>query len=201
MAFNISFTKKSGVRYDPVDSEAKTESETEDQDDSQDGSESHLIPKGHSVATQSKTFWAFLPWTLNVLLICTSVFLLYKVNVLERDSLEHGYSTDFGIALFHSKIKLIVRVALCLLTYCCAKGPVKHAIERQVVTFTGGPAYDENGIMFVPNPGDVDYIGDPSDEVDDAWENLITGTDSSSIQRQICSAFTDHRCSKHGIFS
>ena len=59
---------------------------------------------------------------------------------------------------------------------CCVKGPVKHAIERQVVTFTGGPAYDENGIMFVPNPGDVDYIGEPSDEVDDAWESLIAGT-------------------------
>ena len=117
MAFGISsFNKKAGVHYDPVDREVKTESETEYHEDSQDDLESHLIPKGDSVATQRKTFRAFVPWALNVILICTSAFLLHKVNVLGRDSLEHGYSTDFGIVISEFKTNPAVLVAFCLLT-------------------------------------------------------------------------------------
>jgi hypothetical protein len=53
--------------------------------------------------------------------------------------------------------------------------PSKEAIELELVTFTGGPAFDEDGEFYVPNPGNVDYVGDPSPEVDDAWAKLING--------------------------
>jgi hypothetical protein len=52
---------------------------------------------------------------------------------------------------------------------------VKDLVELEEVVFTGGPAYDENGTMYVPNPSKIDYIGDPSPKIDDAWNELIEG--------------------------
>lgn len=54
-------------------------------------------------------------------------------------------------------------------------GPAKAAIEIESVTFTGGPAWRQNGTsaeVFVPHPGPIDYAGIPSPEVDAAWEEL-----------------------------
>ena len=52
------------------------------------------------------------------------------------------------------------------------------------VTFTGGPAYDENGTMFVPYPSRIDYMGDPSAAVDDAWDELIEGKCENCVRKQ-----------------
>lgn len=52
---------------------------------------------------------------------------------------------------------------------------MRDLIEFEEVIFTGGPAYDDNGTMFIPNPSKIDYMADPSPALDDAWDELIEG--------------------------
>jgi hypothetical protein len=42
----------------------------------------------------------------------------------------------------------------------------------QRVTFTGGPAIDEDGNIYLPHPPPVLYVGDPNEhpEIDDNWK-------------------------------
>ena len=58
------------------------------------------------------------------------------------------------------------------------KAPLHSAIVTEQVQFTGSPIFDENGTMFVPGPASP-YIGQPNNEIDLAWEELISGTKSS----------------------
>lgn len=43
------------------------------------------------------------------------------------------------------------------------------------VRFTGSPTYSENGTYYVPRPASFNYTGDPSPELDMAWEKLYWG--------------------------
>ncbi|KAF2094937.1 hypothetical protein NA57DRAFT_80104 [Rhizodiscina lignyota] len=52
-------------------------------------------------------------------------------------------------------------------------GPATAAIEIEEVRFTGGPAFRENGSVYLPHPSSVDYGGYPSPEIDEAWKSLI----------------------------
>lgn len=59
--------------------------------------------------------------------------------------------------------------------YATDFAPAKTHIQVEQVRFTGGPAYSEEGEMYIPNPAKVKYVGDPTPEIDQAWEKLIAG--------------------------
>jgi hypothetical protein len=54
-------------------------------------------------------------------------------------------------------------------------GPALSAIKLERVTFTGSPSYLPNGQVYVPNPGPIKYVGDPTPEMDAAWDALTAG--------------------------
>ncbi|KAJ8132760.1 hypothetical protein O1611_g860 [Lasiodiplodia mahajangana] len=53
--------------------------------------------------------------------------------------------------------------------------PLKSQIEMQVIRFTGDLDWDENGTLIRTHPGPIEYVGDPTPEIDAAWEHLIFG--------------------------
>jgi hypothetical protein len=55
----------------------------------------------------------------------------------------------------------------------------REVLELEEVQFTGNSAYDDNGRFYVNNPSKIDYVSDPSPEIDEAWHNL-TGRRLSS---------------------
>jgi protein associated with RNAse G/E len=56
-------------------------------------------------------------------------------------------------------------------------GPAKEFIQVSQQRFTGGAAFDENGNMFIANPGSPFFIGDTAlhPEIDYNWDNLTWG--------------------------
>lgn len=52
----------------------------------------------------------------------------------------------------------------------------KH-IQVSQLRFTGGPAFDEHGRIYVPNPSPKIFVGDPAQypEIDYNWDNLTYG--------------------------
>ena len=55
----------------------------------------------------------------------------------------------------------------------------RDAVEHRQVRFYGNAEYDEDGHFFVPHPSPIDYVGPPSDAVDQAWANLTGGQSAS----------------------
>jgi len=53
--------------------------------------------------------------------------------------------------------------------------PLRSEIETEMVTFTGAPVFMENGTFWVPHPGEKAYIGEPSAEIDENWEEITAG--------------------------
>ncbi|KAI8633234.1 hypothetical protein F5Y19DRAFT_490409 [Xylariaceae sp. FL1651] len=53
--------------------------------------------------------------------------------------------------------------------------PMKSQIEMEVITFTGDLDWDDNGTLVRTHPGSIEYVGNPSPEIDAAWEHLIFG--------------------------
>ncbi|KAK1757773.1 hypothetical protein QBC47DRAFT_376957 [Echria macrotheca] len=104
--------------------------------------------------------WKFMlhplvPWTLCLIFAALSLFL---AMVLDRNSrtdalgtFAKGYATDFITA------RKLIRVAQ--------------------TPFTGGPAFDDDGNMFVPHPSPKRFVGDPAvyPEIDYNWDNLTWG--------------------------
>ncbi|KAH8647913.1 hypothetical protein BX600DRAFT_443251 [Xylariales sp. PMI_506] len=67
---------------------------------------------------------------------------------LDTESFERGYSTDLELA--------------------------KSSIRVHGVRFTGGLKYDDNGTLYRNHPPDQkQYVGQPSSELDSAWEEII----------------------------
>ncbi|KAK0718662.1 hypothetical protein B0T26DRAFT_713864 [Lasiosphaeria miniovina] len=96
-------------------------------------------------------------WTLTAIFASLSLML---AMVIDRDSpvpsgklgtFSAGYATDFATARKHI-----------------------HVAQTR---FTGGPAFDEKGDMYIPHPSPVLYVGDPAThpEVDYNWDNLTWG--------------------------
>ena len=56
-------------------------------------------------------------------------------------------------------------------------------LKLEEVTFTGTPMFTENGTMSMPPSP---YVGEPSPEIDEAWDALISGIYLRS-PRKICS--------------
>jgi hypothetical protein len=163
-------------RYDSllaVSAETKGEAHDDgslcDSEDSED-SETRLLtipltPRKSS--SHSSRLWRAIPWIISFLFALLS-FLLWMQHskAAHSGAFGRGYATDFGMLLF---------LAMRCFADSSVEVPSKEAIELELVTFTGGPAFGEDGEFYVPNLGNVDYIGDPSPEVDDAWAKLING--------------------------
>lgn len=54
--------------------------------------------------------------------------------------------------------------------------PARKHISIEEVRFTGSPAFDLDNNYFVPHPDPIQYVGEPSPEIDRAWEKLTWGT-------------------------
>lgn len=107
---------------------------------------------------------------LNVASVLLSIYLWTNTPSKEIDSFATGYSTDFGTYKEH------------FLDATNWIGPAKQFIEVEQVHFTGGPAFHADGKLYIPNPPKVNYVGQPSPEVDQAWEELIWGMPLPSLK-------------------
>ncbi|KAK3387941.1 hypothetical protein B0H63DRAFT_509629 [Podospora didyma] len=97
-----------------------------------------------------------LSWTLTAIFASISLIL---AMALDRDppagnglgTFADGYKTDFVTA--------------------------RPLIQVSQTRFTGGPAFKENGEMYIPNPSPLMYVGDPAlhPEIDYNWGNLTWG--------------------------
>ena len=59
--------------------------------------------------------------------------------------------------------------------------PAKSQIQMHKVKYRGTPIFGDNGEEYVKYlPGEVKYVGEPSDEIDEAWNELTKS--KSSIQ-------------------
>jgi hypothetical protein len=77
---------------------------------------------------------------------------------------ETGSKTDFGI---------YIALRRPLSDYIA--GLARAHIKVEQVPFYGGPAFRDNGSMYIPNPSPVNYVGGPATEVDRNWDDLIWG--------------------------
>jgi hypothetical protein len=49
------------------------------------------------------------------------------------------------------------------------------AIQIEEVMFTGSPIFEENGTYWTPNVNPVNFVGEPSPEIDKNWDDLTWG--------------------------
>src|SRR5688572_25884047 len=59
----------------------------------------------------------------------------------------------------------------------------RQKIKVAQTRFTGGPAFDEKGKIYVTNPSPKMFVGDPiaHPEIDHNWDNLTWGTSESQL--------------------
>lgn len=108
-------------------------------------------------------FWRLMlhpvvPWTLCFILGSISLLLAMMIDTPSLrpraqglGTFAEGYATDFITARKH--------------------------IQVSQLRFTGGPAFDEHGRIYVPNPSPKIFVGDPAQypEIDYNWDNLTYG--------------------------
>jgi len=58
---------------------------------------------------------------------------------------------------------------------CSLSASSRQAVELERITFTGAPAYSEDGDLVVPHEDPVKYTGTPSPDIDQAWGRLVEG--------------------------
>jgi hypothetical protein len=62
---------------------------------------------------------------------------------------------------------------MSMLTYA---GPARHLIAKKDVLFSGTAAFDSNGTAYrTSQPGQPQYVGKPSRDLEEAWGALIAG--------------------------
>lgn len=63
-----------------------------------------------------------------------------------------------------------------MLNFCDFTAAAKHLSELIEYQFTGGIQVDGNGRLYREvNPLEPQYAGDPSPEIDKAWDDLLSG--------------------------
>ncbi|KAJ5993017.1 hypothetical protein N7451_008741 [Penicillium sp. IBT 35674x] len=75
------------------------------------------------------------------------------------DSFESGFRTDFDSAREH--------------------------IELEHLIFSGSSSFTFTGIEFQHQPAKVQYVGKPSPEIDQAWEDLVTGKEFLATEEEV----------------
>jgi len=114
-----------------------------------DGSDTDLpLPQQKSTLAKLR---AQVPWILSGILFALLVasLTLHRSNESTRSSFEKGFDTE-----------LI---------------PAKSHIRMHTVKYRGTPQFAADGEEYVDYlPGEVKYVGPPSDEIDEAWNQLTT---------------------------
>ncbi|KAL8906711.1 MAG: hypothetical protein Q9207_001837 [Kuettlingeria erythrocarpa] len=114
---------------------------------SEAGSESDLaLPRKKSRAAR---FGTALPWALStaLLVLLGASWALKWSNECGISTYERGFETELG--------------------------PAKPHIRMQKVRYRGTPIFGDDGEEFVDYlPGETKYVGEPSDEIDEAWNEL-----------------------------
>lgn len=71
-------------------------------------------------------------------------------------------------------------------------------IDIKEVTFSGMLRYTDEGHLYMDNsPDGIEYFGPPSERIDQAWDNLIHGIDSYSMNEAL-SWITNRSVLTHG---
>jgi hypothetical protein len=87
-----------------------------------------------------------------------------------NDGFLKGFTTELGISVYlndSSGHQLTIR---------CCKDPIKSALATETVRFTGGLHYHKNGTLYRETiEGQPQYVGEPSPEIDSAWNRLLKG--------------------------
>ena len=139
-----------------------------------------------------------LPWILTAIL---ASLLLLVAMVLNRNKCLHiegtgtfasSYAFDFGTVLSYRSLSYAKE----------EKVSARQHVSLEHKKFTGSPAFDEHGQIFIPNPDPVRYVGHPEDfpEIDENWEKLTRG--GSNTLSVLVSRLTHHYyfrpvCSHH----
>ncbi|EMR81581.1 hypothetical protein BcDW1_9835 [Botrytis cinerea BcDW1] len=56
------------------------------------------------------------------------------------------------------------------------KDPIKNILSEETVRFTGGLHFHKNGTLYRETiEGEPQYVGEPSPEIDSAWNQLLKG--------------------------
>ncbi|KAJ5958813.1 uncharacterized protein N7479_005963 [Penicillium vulpinum] len=98
----------------------------------------------------SAKFFQLFPWITTLVFALSTLSLSIKhEQVTTTFSFSTGWATDFVGA--------------------------RSQIEVQEEVFNGSPAIDANKHIFIPNPDPIAYVGPPSKEIDDNWEELTWG--------------------------
>lgn len=133
-----------------------------------------------------KTRTEIAKWTLVTILwilslLTTAAWFSHK-EAVSSYSYETGFETDLG----KSNIKSNNILDTLLKTI---PAPIRPFIELKQVKFIGGLKFDENGTTYRSiEPGATQYVGEPSEEIDRAWRQLIQGmsfTHSIPLQQVI----------------
>lgn len=99
--------------------------------------------------------WAVRFWvTATILLALVSAWLGSQLYIVRyRGSFAHGFQHELAAA--------------------------RHLIRIEERLFQGSPRFLEDGTEYVPDSADgkprTQYVGDPSDEIDSAWDRLHQG--------------------------
>lgn len=60
--------------------------------------------------------------------------------------------------------------------------PARAQIATQRVRFSGTASFDENGSAYrTSRPGEPQYVGTPTREIDDAWTALVGGEEGEPV--------------------
>ncbi|KAF2102100.1 hypothetical protein NA57DRAFT_73537 [Rhizodiscina lignyota] len=111
-------------------------------------------------------FWIF-PWVTTSLLLLLSLYLSVKEIVRLRTEL------NTTLRLYHKLDTDIDKFGSFSTGWKTDFGAAKTAIEVERVRFKGSPAFRSDGSVYVPHPGPIDYVGEPSPELDEQWDKLL----------------------------
>lgn len=148
-------------------SNAQRYSLTGDDDETLDGEAQSFLPEKRRAIPNSTSSWRLIGlWILSTALFTSLAVYLDRRAVTSRlGTYEKGWKTDFE--------------------------PARQYISTEQVRFTGSPAFDLENNYFVPNPDPITYVGDPSPEVDRAWDELTWGRYILITRDEAVAALTD----------
>jgi hypothetical protein len=144
------------------------------EDESEKSSETDSFIAGSTKRQRSRIqrILAVLPWLTTILFCILSIVLGIKLRSISHGpSFVNGWETELG--QYRRSVQHYMPPSS--LTSLDLPGPALSAIKLERVTFTGSPSYLPNGQVYVPNPGPIKYVGDPTPEMDAAWDALTAG--------------------------
>jgi hypothetical protein len=111
------------------------------------------------------------PWLLR-----GAVILVFVILLSDNIRLRLGQSPESAFATDLSKFTSITLGSPSILSSCNNTATAKHLSELVEYRFTGGIQVDHEGKLYREiNPMEPQYAGEPSPEIDKAWDDLLSG--------------------------